>query len=250
MSHFTFNGIGLEYTWWGTAPRGMRQVVLIHGALRSAWTWDWLGHALATRLQTRVVALSRFGHGKSDVPTPSAQPDHRFVVEATEVLPAFRKALELEDVVLVGEGEGAAIAIMHAALGNAGVSGLAALAPWVRFERSIAQWVSAAHPSPQAKHVDPDETLALNRATWLHPDLERWSVDSFLGSVRCRAVVVQSPGDSAITPAQSQRVATGIGRCEAVWLTGAPTADVSNAALVSDLIHELVAPPPLPKITQ
>ena len=108
MSHFTLDGVGLEYTWWGTAARGARQVLLVHGALRSAWTWDWLGPSLAAALKTRVVAISRYGHGRSDAP-PALAPDARFFHEANELLPAFRKAVALDDVVLVGEAEGAAV---------------------------------------------------------------------------------------------------------------------------------------------
>lgn len=240
MSHFTLDGVGLEYTWWGTAARGARQVLLVHGALRSAWTWDWLGPSLAAALKTRVVAISRYGHGRSDAP-PALAPDARFFHESNELLPAFRKAVSLDDVVLVGESEGAAISLMHAASSHPGIAGVVCLAPWVRFERSIVQWVSAAHPSSRARHLDDEETAALSRTTWQAPEMEPWNIDAFLGSVRCPVVAVQSPGDSAISAVQSRRLATGVSRCDAVWLTGATTLDAVNAPTVCGLTGELFA---------
>ena len=242
VSHFTLDGVGLEYTWWGTAARGARQVLLVHGALRSAWTWEWLGPSLAAALKTRVVAISRYGHGRSDTP-PAGAPDARFVQEATELLPAFRKALSLDDVLLVGESEGAAIALIHAASSSAGVAGVVALAPWVRFERSIVQWVCAAHPSARARHRADDETIALSRNTWQAPEMEQWSVEAFLGSVRCPVVAVQSPGDSAISAIQSQRIARGVSRADSVWLSGVTTLDSENTNLVCDLTAELFGTP-------
>src|SRR4051812_36379764 len=98
----------------------------MHGALRSAWTWDWLGPTLAARLNTRVVAISRYGHGKSDH-APANAPEASLFQEANELLPAFRKALMLDDVVLIGESDGAAICLMHAAATASGVAGVIAL---------------------------------------------------------------------------------------------------------------------------
>lgn len=238
LPHFTFNGIGLEYTWWGTPGSSSRQVLLVHGALRSAWTWDWLAPTLASVLKTRVVAISRYGHGRSDAP-PSIAPEARFIDEGTQLLPAFRKALALDDVVLVGESEGAAISVIHAAGFEAGVKGIVALAPWVQFEPSIAQWVSVAHPSPRARHAEEAQTVELNRATWQAYEMQRWHVEAFLGGVSCPVVAVQSPGDSAISAAQSHRLASGVARCETVWLSGATTLDAANAGLLSDLTAEL-----------
>ena len=240
MSHFTHDGIGLEYIWWGTAARGTRQVLLVHGALRSAWTWEWLGPSLASALKTRVVALSRYGHGRSDTP-PALEHEARFIHEATELLPAFRKAVSLDDVVLVGETEGAAITLIHAASRQSGVAGVVCLAPWVCFEHSIAQWVSAAHPSPRARHLDDSETAALSRSTWQAPEMARWSIEPLLGSVRCPVVAVQSPGDSAISALQSQRLANGIARCDSVWLSGVTTLDPSNTRSLCELTAELFA---------
>ena len=64
-----------------------------------------------------------------------------------------------------------------------------------------------------------------------------------LGGVRCPVVTVQSPGDSAISVAQSQRLASGIARCEAVWLSGPTTLDPANTKTVCSLAAELMREP-------
>lgn len=239
MSHFTLRGVGLEYTWWGTAARDARQVLLVHGALRSAWSWDWLGPALASALKTRVVAISRYGHGKSDVP-PAGEAEARFIDEANDLLPAFRRVMSLDDVLVIGESDGAAISLIHAAASDSKVSGIIALAPWVQYEPSIVQWVTTAHPKPNARHLDDAQTAALDRGIWQSPEMHRWNIESYLGSVHCPVLAVQSPGDSAISAAQSRRLATGVGRCEAIWLSGSTTLDVANAETVCDLAAELI----------
>lgn len=241
VSHFTLHGVGLDYTWWGTAARGARQVLLVHGALRSAWSWEWLGPALAAALNTRVVAISRYGHGKSDA-APTLEAEARFIDEANDLLPAFRRVVSLDDVLIIGESDGAAISLIHAASGHP-VAGVIALAPWVRFEQSIVQWVTTAHPRPSARHLDDEETAAFDRALWQSPEMYRWHIESFLGGVRCPVVTVQSPGDSAISVAQSQRLASGIARCEAVWLSGPTTLDPANTKTVCSLALELMREP-------
>ena len=120
-----------------------------------------------------------------------------------------------------------------------GVAGVVCLAPWVRFEHSIAQWVSAAYPSPIARHLDDEQTGALSRSTWRAPEMERWNIEAFLGSVRCPVVAVQSPGDSAISAVQSQRLASGIAHCDSVWLSGVTTLDPLNTRSLCELTAEL-----------
>jgi len=213
----------------------------VHGALRSAWSWEWLGPALASALQTWVVAISRYSHGQSDA-APSLEAEARFIDEANDVLPALRKVVSLDDVVIIGESDGAAISLIHAA-SHYSVAGVIALAPWVLYEPSIVQWVTTAHPRANARHLDDDETVAFDRAVWQSPEMHSWQIEAFLGSVRCPVVAVQSPGDSAISVAQSQRLSTGLAHCETVWLSGPTTLDPANTRTLCELAAELIRAP-------
>ncbi len=197
---------------------------------------------MASALKTRVVAISRYGHGKSDLP-PAGEPESRLIDEANDLLPAFRRVMSLDDVLILGESDGAAISLIHAAASDSKVSGVIALAPWVQYETSIVQWVTTAHPKPNARHLDDEQTAALDRGLWQAPEMQRWNIESFLGSVRCPVLAVQSPGDSAISAAQSHRLATGVGECEAIWLSGSTTLDVANAKTVCQLAKELMSAP-------
>ena len=94
-----------------------------------------MGTAMAANLASagrRVIAFSRFGHGRSE-PAPWP-PDvtgfhHR---EALELLPELLAALDVREPLLVGHSDGASIALIFA--GHHPVGGLALLAPHVFVE--------------------------------------------------------------------------------------------------------------------
>src|SRR5215210_2124133 len=122
----------VEYA--GTPDR--RALVLLHEGLGSVGLWRDFPVALARATGRRVVAFSRFGHGRS-APPPKRRTPRFFHEEALEVLPELLERVEAPDPVLVGHSDGASIAIVHAA--HHPVTGLALLAPHVFVEELTVQ---------------------------------------------------------------------------------------------------------------
>src|SRR3954470_9900855 len=113
----------------GDAAR--RPLVLLHEGLGSVGLWRDFPARLSEATGRRVLAFSRFGHGRSE-PPPQPRTPAFFHEEALEVLPALLPQLDAAEPLLVGHSDGASIGLIHA--GHHPVAGLALLAPHVVVE--------------------------------------------------------------------------------------------------------------------
>ena len=105
--------------------------MLLHEGLGSVGLWRGFPQALREATGRRVVAFSRFGHGRSDPPRAPRTPAF-FHEEARTCCPRCSRQLDAPEPVLVGHSDGASIALIHA--GRHPVTGLALLAPHVFVE--------------------------------------------------------------------------------------------------------------------
>src|SRR4051794_38333322 len=105
--------------------------VLLHEGLGSVGLWRDFPAALRAAPGRRVLAFSRFGHGRS-APPPRPRTPAFFHEEALEVLPEALEQLGARNPVLVGHSDGGSIALIHA--GRHPVAGIALLAPHVIVE--------------------------------------------------------------------------------------------------------------------
>jgi pimeloyl-ACP methyl ester carboxylesterase len=110
---------------------GRRALVLLHEGLGSVGLWRDFPRALAEATGRRVIAFSRYGHGRSERP-PAPRTPAFFHEEARDVLPALLEQVDAPEPILVGHSDGASIALIHA--GERPVTGLALLAPHVVVE--------------------------------------------------------------------------------------------------------------------
>ena len=100
------NGIRLHYLDWGN--EGKPPVVLLHGGLQTAHSWDFV--ALALRDRYHVRALDQRGHGDSDWAS-----DQDYSLEAqVKDLEVFIDTLAMERVVLMGLSMGGRNSFVYA----------------------------------------------------------------------------------------------------------------------------------------
>jgi pimeloyl-ACP methyl ester carboxylesterase len=187
-------------------------LVLLHEGLGSVGLWRDFPQALHAATGRRVLAFSRFGHGRSE-PPPHPRTAAFFHEEALEVLPAVLAQLDAPQPVLVGHSDGASIALIHAA--HHPVTGIALLAPHVMVEDVTVAAIREAREAfdggqlreRMARHHD-DPAAAFNGwcDVWLDPAFRDWSLEPDAERVTCPVLLMQGADDPYGTLAQLDRI--------------------------------------------
>jgi pimeloyl-ACP methyl ester carboxylesterase len=212
--------------WSGDAAR--RPLVLLHEGLGSVGLWRDFPVALSEATGRRVVAFSRFGHGRSE-PPPRPRTPGFFHEEALEVLPALLPQLDVTDPILVGHSDGASIALIHAAYHP--VAGLALIAPHVFVEdftvaeirRTRELYESGGLRERMARHHDdPDAAFRGWSDVWLDPAFREWNIEADARGLTAPVLLVQGADDPYGTLAQIDRIRAGVrGPVERLVVEGA-----------------------------
>jgi pimeloyl-ACP methyl ester carboxylesterase len=181
--------------------RTRRAIVLLHEGLGSVGLWRGFPRALHEATGRRVVAFSRFGHGRSDPPRAPRTPAF-FHEEAHDVLPVLLAELDAPEPVLVGHSDGASIALVHAA--RHAVSGLALLAPHVFLEETMGPPIRDTRRDFEEgelrarmarHHDDPDAAFYGWCDVWLDPAMGDWSLEPDAAAVSAPILLIQGADD-------------------------------------------------------
>jgi pimeloyl-ACP methyl ester carboxylesterase len=194
--------------WPGSDPA----LVLLHEGLGSVGLWRGFPPALHEATGRRVIAFSRFGHGRSELP-PKPRTPAFFHEEALEVLPEVLAQAGANEPVLIGHSDGGSIALIHA--GRHPVAGIALMAPHVIVEdvtvaairEARAAFDSGELRGRMARHHD-DEAAAFDGwcDVWLDPAFRSWSLEEDAARVRCRTLLIQGEDDPYGTLDQLDRI--------------------------------------------
>ncbi len=190
-------------------------IVMLHEGLGSVGLWRDFPEALQRATGRRVIAFSRFGHGRSG---PSPWPrevigfHHR---EALTMLPELLSALDLSEPLLVGHSDGASIALIHA--GRHPVAGLVLLAPHVFVEpltlESIRQtrvdYSSGELRARMSRHHDDVDAAFWGWCDmWLDPAFAAWNLEPDAALVTAPTLMIQGADDPYGTLEQLDRIET------------------------------------------
>ncbi|QEC50812.1 alpha/beta hydrolase [Baekduia soli] len=210
----TVAGRRLEAAAWdGDEDRAA--LVLLHEGLGSVGLWRAFPEALAAATGRRVLAFSRFGHGRSD-PPPAPRTAAFFAQEALDVLPAVLRGLGAERPILVGHSDGASIALIHA--GARPVTGAVLIAPHVFVEPVTLAGIRATreaylHGGLRERlarhHDDPDAAFGGWCDVWLGPGFERWELTAEIARLRAPTLLLQGVDDQYATLEQLDRIERG-----------------------------------------
>ncbi len=185
-------------------------LVLLHEGLGSVAMWKTVPEDLARLTGCSVLTYSRYGNGFSDVLRESRAVSYMHD-EATEALPDVLDAFDVRSAVLVGQSDGASIALIYAGEIGARVCGLVVEAPHVFVEdlsvQSIAQAKTAFEstdlPQRLARyHADVRRTFYGWNDIWLHPEFRSWNIQNSVRNVRVPILAIQGVNDEYGTPAQ------------------------------------------------
>jgi pimeloyl-ACP methyl ester carboxylesterase len=186
--------------------------VLLHEGLGSVGLWRDFPARLSEATGRRVVAFSRFGHGRSE-PPPQPRTPAFFHEEALEILPEVLARLDAPEPILVGHSDGASIALIHA--GHHPVSGIALLAPHVFVEDVTVAEIRIAREryaegglrERMARHHDDVDAAFRGWCdVWLDPAFRDWNLDADAERVTCPALLIQGVDDPYGTLEQLDRI--------------------------------------------
>jgi pimeloyl-ACP methyl ester carboxylesterase len=225
-------------------------LVLLHEGLGSVGLWRGFPPALQRATGRRVIAFSRFGHGRS-APPPRPRTPTFFHEEALEVLPLVLDELDAPEPVLVGHSDGASIALIHA--GRHPVAGLALLAPHVVVE---AVTVAAIRDTREAyldgglrdrmarHHDDPDAAFWGWCDVWLDPEFETWSLEPDAARVTAPTLLIQGADDPYGTLDQLDRIESRVrGPVTRLVVAGGHSPHLDQPEAVVDAIAAFVSGP-------
>jgi pimeloyl-ACP methyl ester carboxylesterase len=189
-----------------------RALVLLHEGLGSVGLWRAFPRALAGATGRRVIAFSRWGHGRSERP-PAPRTPAFFHEEAREVLPALLEQVDAPEPILVGHSDGGSIALIHA--GERPVTGLALLAPHVVVEEVTVDAIRETRGQFEAgplrermarHHDDPDAAFYGWCDVWLDPAFRAWSLETEARRVAVPTLLIQGADDPYGTLDQLDRI--------------------------------------------
>jgi pimeloyl-ACP methyl ester carboxylesterase len=230
--------------------RDLPTIVMLHEGLGSVAHWRDFPARLAEVTGAGIFVYSRYGHGGSDAlkePRTVSYMHH----EAHFVLPEILRKASIERPLLLGQSDGASIAIIYAGTFPDSAAGLILEAPHVFVEEiSVA---SIARARDLYQQTDLPQRLAPYHANfesmfwgwndiWLDRDFRDWNIESFLNEVRCPVLVLQGGQDEYGTVKQVEAIRAKIPWASAVILDGckhAPHRDQCKATL-SAINHFLV----------
>ena len=207
-------GQRLEAALW-VGARDRAALVLLHEGLGSVELWRTFPQALATATGRRVLAFSRFGHGRSD---PPAQPRTAafYAVEALEVLPEVLTRVRAERPILIGHSDGASIALVHAAARP--VTGVVLIAPHVFVEQVTLAGIRKAreaylHGNLRERlaryHTHVDTAFFNWCELWLDPQFEAWNLTAEIPRLQAPTLLIQGVNDHYATLEQLDRIHRG-----------------------------------------
>jgi pimeloyl-ACP methyl ester carboxylesterase len=203
MAYVEILGHRLEYEDIARARPAAPDLVLLHGGLGSLAMWRDFPAKLAAATGCRTVAYSRWGNGKSE--RKKGPWDTLYMHRAAlEELPALRAALDLNNPVLAGHGDGASIALIHAGAGSWPVRGLILEAPHVFVEETSIKAIERAKTAYEEGHLkrrlarfhdDPGGVFWGWNDIWLSPVFRGWNIEEYLPPVTCPALAIQGVDD-------------------------------------------------------
>jgi len=203
MSFIEINGSSIEYLRIAGAAN-LPTLLMLHEGLGSVTMWRDFPQKLAAATACSVFAYSRLGYGASE-PLQEGRhvrkPDFMHV-EAWETLPALRRALGLDNVVLFGHSDGGSIALLHAA--RHPVEGTIVMAPHVRVEKMSITSIAAAQVAYESTdlrarlakyHDDVDGAFRGWNDIWLAPEFRNWNIEAELPNIKAPILAMQGEND-------------------------------------------------------
>lgn len=204
---------------WRVGSAEESPIILLHDSLGSVDQWRDFPAELATVANRDVLAYDRLGFGRSS--RREGRPSVDFIREEAEgYFPLIVRAFSLDAFVLFGHSVGGAMALTIAASQGSGCEGVITESAQAFVEERTVSGISAA----KERFSDPRQYERLARwhgdkaewvldawtGVWLSEQFSTWSLDPFLGEVRCCVLAIHGGDDEFGSVAFPRRIVSGV----------------------------------------
>lgn len=205
-------GRELRGHWRGAPPERAPTLVFLHDALGSVRLWRDFPDQLVRAIGCGALVYDRWGSGESEPLAPPYSTDY-LLDEALQALPEVLEQTGVRDAVLVGQSDGASIALAYAGAYPARVRGVIALSPHLHREARTLDAIRAQiedfeHGDLKARlarhHGERTEALFARLAeVWLRagPGVG-WGLEPYVAAARCPVLAIQGEDDEFFSAAQ------------------------------------------------
>jgi pimeloyl-ACP methyl ester carboxylesterase len=223
-------------------------LVLLHEGLGSVGLWRDFPAALHRLTGRRLIAFSRYGHGRSSAP-PQPRTPAFFHEEALEVLPGLLDRLDVTEPVLIGHSDGASIALIHAA--HHPVRAAVLIAPHLFVEERTVLAIRGTRKLYEEgglrermarHHDDPDAAFRGWCDVWLDPAFGAWNLEDEAGRLTAPILLIQGADDPYGSLEQLARVEERArGPVQRLVLPGGHSPHLEHPDRVTEAIRDFLA---------
>ena len=224
-------GHRLRGHWRGARPDQAPTLVFLHDALGSVRLWRDFPDQLVRATGCGALLYDRWGSGDSEPLAPPYSGTY-LIEESLQALPQVLEKTGVRDAILVGQSDGASIALAYAGAFPARVRGVIAMSPHLfREERTLAairdQIADYEHGDLRARlrrhHGAGTEALFARLVeVWTAAGAGTgWGLEAHVAGVRCPVLALQGEDDEFFTQAQLQALTRLLpGRVETLRIPG------------------------------
>ncbi len=246
---FMTSGHRLRGHWRGPPPEAAPTLVFLHDALGSVRLWRDFPDQLARATGCGSLAYDRRGSGDSEPLAPPHGRDY-LLREALEALPEVLAQAGVREAILIGQSDGASIALACAGAHPELVRGVIAMSPHLFVEeRTLAQIREQIRDYGEGdlkarlrRHHGANTEALFGRLvevwTAMAPG-ESWGLEPYVSRVRCPVLAIQGEDDEFFTAAQLDALEALLpGRVERLRIAGSghyPVHQARNEVLAASI---------------
>lgn len=206
------DGHVLRGHWRGPGPGQSPSLVFLHDALGSTRMWSDVPEQIARATGCGALIFDRWGSGDSE---PLAPPHHRdyLLQEALRVLPEVLAQAKLREVILIGQSDGASIALAFAGAFPELVRGVVAISPHLwreprTLDAILAQISDFRHGDLKARlqrHHGKKAEILFERLVevWTADEAAAgWGLEPYVARICCPVLAIQGENDEFFSEKQ------------------------------------------------
>ena len=216
---------------WRGEAKASTTLVFLHDALGSVRLWRDFPDQLVRATGCRALLYDRLGSGESDALAPPYSRDY-LAEEALQALPQVLAQTGVREAILIGQSDGASIALAHAGAFPERVRGVIALSPHLFREaktleaigRQIADFERGDLKTRLRRHHGPRTERLFERLVevWTAgPAGTGWGLEAHVAKVRCPVLAIQGEDDEFFSAAQLEALRRLVPHLEVMRIPGA-----------------------------